>query len=555
MLFNWNLMWSWLCRIVERHKIVKIGILAFFSGVVVCTFWPSFALGFAGFVLMVMFVLKKIGIAERGLFYVGIALVIGIFRYYAAMPVFNHADVAFYNDMPEVVMVDGKIVAEPDVRADCAYYVLRVERLAVAGNLLSVSGNVLIKMPRYPVLVYGEKLRLKGKLQNPPVFEGFNYAAGLAKNDIWSVMYRPLIVKRSAGDLVDGWAMLLGLKGIIASRLKEILAEPAAGIAAGVLLGLRSSIPSSTIDDFNATGLTHILAISGYNITLIISIFGFFLGRSGRRARFLFSTAGIVFFVLITGMSASVIRAAVMGWLVLFALFSGRKSSGLQTLLVSAGAMVAVNPRILLYDMSFQLSFLATLGILLYVPVFEAKFLLLNKVPAFVRESLTVTLAAQVFTVPLLLWRFGRLSLIAPITNLFFLPLIPAIMLFSAAAIFSSFLSLPITNLLGVSTWVLSKMLVQGVGFAADLPLAYLKTENFPAWAVFVYYALVLSLAIVLRKPRLEQYAVPPFFPPCGLVANLQSEKRTIQLSRLSSVHGQVWTAGELVCQAKGSKR
>jgi len=545
-----------LCAEVAKNTIVKIALSAFFAGIVLCTFWPSYALPLVSIsVLAAMAVFKKRGAAGRVVFYVLLALAAGILRYYVAMPVFNPADVAFYNDMAGAVTLEGTIVAEPDVRADCAYYVLGAERLGTGGYVLNVNGNVLIKLARYPVLAFGEKLKLKGKLQNPPVFEGFTYAEGLAKNGIWSVMYRPLIIGRAAGTSVDGWTAVLGLKGIISSRMKEIFPEPAAGIAAGVLLGLRSSISTSTMDDFNATGLTHILAISGYNITLIISIFGFFLGRSGRRSRFAFSSVGIIFFVLLTGMSASVIRAAVMGWFVLLALFSGRRSSGVQTLLLSAAAMIAVNPRILLYDMSFQLSFLATLGILLYVPVLEEKAVFLEKVPAFARESLTVTLAAQVFTVPLMLWRFGRLSLIAPLTNILFLPLIPEIMLFSAAAIVSSFMWLPVTGLLSASTWALSKLLVEGVGFAADLPFASLKTEDFPVWAVFGYYAVALAAAIVLRKPRLARYSVPPSVPPCGTVSSHRREKRMTRPELLSSVRGPVFPAGGPACPAGGSRR
>ena len=521
---------------MANNRILKIAVVMFFGGVALCALFPYFALSVAAFLVPIsVFCLLK----RKGPFF-GIALIFvlalicGVLRYFVAIPQFGPADAAFYNDLEGAVYLEGMIAAEPDVRSDSIYYVLGAKSIEVDGLSFEVTGNVLVKMSRYPEYFYGDRLKLRGRLQSPPVFEGFSYADGLAKNGIWAVMYRPYVVLRVEFGRIDGWVAVFGLKDIISSRIKDVFPEPGAAISAGVLLGARSSIPVKMMDDFNATGLTHILAISGYNITLIISIFGFLLGKSGRRSRFLFSTGGILFFVLLTGMSASVIRAAVMGWFVLLALFSGRKSSGVQTLLLSAAAMILVNPRILLFDMSFQLSFLATLGILLFVPIFEERVSFFKKVPAFARESLTVTLAAQVFTMPLMLWRFGRLSLISPLTNILFLPLIPAIMLFSAAGIASSFLFLPFTGLFSALTWVLCRLLADGVGFAADLPFASLKTEDFPAWAVFTYYVAALCAAIFFHKPRLARYSLPGSVPPCTRLASFQSGKRMKQLLCLS---------------------
>jgi competence protein ComEC len=521
---------------MAKNSLLKIAVIVFFGGIAVCALLPDYALHWAVFLVpftVVCFLRRDIGFFRIALIFL-LAFLAGLFRYQIAMPEFGPADVAFYRDMVGTTSLEGMIVAEPDIRSDSAYYVVGAERISADGMSLAVSGNVLVKMSRYPEYDYGDRLKLNGRLQSPPVLEGFSYADGLAKNGIWAVMYRPQVSAKPGSGRIDGWVAVFSLKDVISSRIKEIFPEPAAAIAAGVLLGSRSSIPAKTMDDFNATGLTHILAISGYNITLIISIFGFLLGKSGRKSRFIFSTTGIVFFVLLTGMSASVIRAAVMGWFVLLSLFSGRKSSGVQTLLLSAAAMIMVNPRIMLYDMSFQLSFLATLGILLYVPVLEEKATFLERVPAFARESLTVTLAAQVFTVPLMLWRFGRLSLISPLTNIIFLPLIPAIMLFSAVGLASSFLFLPLTGIFSALNWVLSKLLVEGVGFAAALPFASLKTEDFPEWAVLIYYLTALGVAILLRRPRLARYSLPGSVPPGARPSSSRRGTRMKPLLHLS---------------------
>jgi competence protein ComEC len=300
------------------------------------------------------------------------------------------------------------------------------------------------------------------------------------------------------------WGVIYEFKNLINNRINVLFTEPAASLVSGLLLGIPRNIPAEVINNFNRTGLTHIVAISGYNITLIISVFGIFLKPFGRRSRFWLSMGGIFIFVILTGMSSSVIRAAIMGALVLVSLISGRRSSGIHSLLISAAVMSLANPRILLFDISFQLSFLATLGILLFMPMVTPYFEKFKKFGRYIFEALAVTLSAQVFTVPLILFRYGLISVIAPLTNLIFLPLVPLIMFFAFLAIIVSVLIPYLTIIISGIAFILCELLIKGVKFFAELPMASLNITSFSIWMMIVYYAAVLIAFILFRRPRSE---------------------------------------------------
>lgn len=249
-------------------------------------------------------------------------------------------------------------------------------------------------------------------------------------------------------------------------RLDSLFPEPAASFAAGILLGARRSIPYAVLEDFRRAGLTHILAISGYNIIILIVFVTAIFSFLPRKISTWISLAVILLFTLLVGASASVVRAAIMGSLSLFARLVGRKSSGMRALFITAGIMILFDPRILFDDIGFQLSFAATAGILLFAE--RIKFFL-KKIPeAFaIRTSLATTLAAQVFTTPLIFWHFGGISFIAPLANIVILPLVPLLML-------GSFLSLIFGKILAAPTWILFTIVLKLIHFFASLPFAFI---------------------------------------------------------------------------------
>jgi competence protein ComEC len=413
---------------------------------------------------------------------------------------FGPEDIAYYRDTGTNVEVLGEVVNEPDVRADGQNLVVKTDALTFLDVTRGVRGKVMVKAPRYPGFSYGDFLRVSCRLQAPPVFEEFSYAAFLAKDDIFVLCSRPVIWKQpdTAGsgsfgrDWSDGvddarrafWKTVFTFKGAMTARINELFTEPGAALVAGILVGQRRSIPQEIIGDFNATGLTHILAVSGYNVSMMITVFGYLFKGAARRRRFAGMFGGVLALVAFTGFSSSVLRAAWMGCITLLALAAGRKGSGVHLLLVSAVVMVLLSPRMILVDMSFQLSFLSTLGILVFMPKIEEfernltarpGFAWIVKIPAFVREGFCVTMAAQVFTIPLIIHQFGRFSLIAPVANIFVLPFIPWIMLFGFCALAVSFFFFPLGQFCGFIAHVLLSVVLLLVEVFAGIPFASLE--------------------------------------------------------------------------------
>lgn len=320
----------------------------------------------------------------------------------------------------EKVEIEVEIIGEIDMRED-------EQKLTVKSKY----GKILVTTSIYKEFVYGDRLLLKGNLEEPGEDEEFSYKDYLARYKIWSIMKSPQIeIIEHAGISFKG--QIYKWKNILQNHINKIFFEPEASFASGLLLGSRKSMPQEIADDFKSVGLTHIVAISGYNISLVIALIFSIFSFVGMKKRIFLSIFCIFVFVILVGASAAVIRAGFMGSLTLLGLYSGRKSQVLFALLWTCLVMVFLNPKILVYDLGFQLSFLSTFAIIAIVPVLDEKIPQFNK---FFREAFLLSLSAQIMTFPLMLLNFGQVSLISPVANIFVAPFIPFAMLFSALAL------------------------------------------------------------------------------------------------------------------------
>jgi competence protein ComEC len=281
-------------------------------------------------------------------------------------------------------------------------------------------------------------------------------------------------------------------------QLAAVFNEPYNGFMSGLLLGNRSEISPDLMQNFNTVGLTHIIAISGYNITLVISIVCGLFSFLSRKKRVVFSIIFVACFVILVGSSASVVRAAVMGIIGLVAVYFGRVYVASVSLIASAFFMNLWNPRLLVYDVGFELSVLATAG-LVYVSAFVSEHFV-NKYFRFlpeyagIRESFSMTISAQIFVLPLILLYFGRLSLVSPIANLIVLPFIPWIMLFGFLGGLFNFFSGWLGDFFGFTAYVLMKFIIFVIGLFASLPFAELKIGWFGFWMAAACYFLIWRL-------------------------------------------------------------
>ena len=442
--------------------------------------------------------------------------ILGAWRYtahpYAACP--SPVDLAFYNgDEKQMVWatVEGVVAGYPDVRDVQTLYRLRADTVTVAGAAHSVSGDLLVQAGRFPGYAYGDRLRVRGQLQTPPVLDDFDYRRYLAQRGIHSLMRRGT-VERSAEDQGSPfWALLYGLKARGSVLLDRVLPEPAAALANGMLLGIESGIPEDVSEAFKATGTTHVIVISGSNIALLSGVLMAGLSQILGKRRAAFPTiAGIVIYVLLVGADAAALRAGLMGSLFILAIYFGRRSTAYVSLCASALFMTALNP-LTLWDIGFQLSFMATLGLILFTPTIEDHFerLLARKlsrermrhVMGILNDALIVTLAAQVTTLPVIVYYFGRISLISLVTNFFILPAQPPIMTGGMATLVAGLAWEPLARALALIPWLFLTYTTAVVRLTAAVPFASVETGELGRIAALVYIAVLVG-AMLWRELR-----------------------------------------------------
>ncbi|MCX6791608.1 MAG: ComEC/Rec2 family competence protein [Candidatus Gottesmanbacteria bacterium] len=256
------------------------------------------------------------------------------------------------------------------------------------------------------------------------------------------------------------------------SVINQVLPEPHAGLLAGILFGTKATLSKDFLDALTTTGTLHIIALSGMNISILADLSILTLLRFvSRRIASLLTVLIIIGFVWFVGASPSVVRAAIMGSLTLFAVLLGRPTWSIFSFVLTVSIMLIVKPS-WIGDLSFQLSALATLGIIL----FGGKSAVPSKnfVKAFIEDSLRVTLSAQVFTIPLILFVFRRISLVSPLTNILIGWVIAPVTALGMASAILGWIWLPLGYVFGWISWVLLEYLILMVQWTAKLPFSSL---------------------------------------------------------------------------------
>lgn len=331
---------------------------------------------------------------------------------------------------------------------------------------------VAATLPAFPVVTAGSTVTVDGRLQPPPGDDP--YGAYLHKTGASGSL-------RATGvQLVSPppSPSLQGMRDGAGDALRLALAEPEAGLAAGILIGLRERVDRDLAAAFATAGVSHVVAISGWNIALVAALVGTVLRRRSRRL-IAVGTAGVVAaYVLASGASPSVVRAAVMAGVVLAARGSGRSVRAPAALSLAVVGMLLVEPA-LIADAGFRLSVLATAGLLAWATPLGAWLGRAwgGRLPGPVAEGLGITLAAQAATLPDVLATFGRLSLVSPVTNLLVVPLVPAAMATGAVALVGGWavmLGAPaiLGTLAGLPGWLVLRAIVTLVRITAALPFA-----------------------------------------------------------------------------------
>ena len=369
--------------------------------------------------------------------------------------------------------------------------------LDVDGRVARVAATV----PRYPELVPGDVVEVGGSVRPPPDDGYGDYLRRIGA--LGTLRARTLERTSAASTLtVDAWRRTAG------DALRAALPEPEAGLAAGILIGLRERVDRDLAADFTTAGVSHVVAISGWNIALVAGLVAGVLRGRGRRTRLGVVVVAIAAYTIGAGASPSVLRAAVMAGIVLLARGSGRAGRAAAALGWAVVVLLLLDPA-LVADAGFQLSVVATAGLLAWASPITERLERVGdgRLPGWLAESLGVSLAAQAATLPIILASFGRLSLIAPLVNIAVVPLVPLAMAAGVLALAGGLLALAglpavIATALGLPAWLALTAIVRIVRLAAGVPLASVDVPAEVAGLAGLLSAVaILGVAIRRRHP------------------------------------------------------
>ncbi len=426
----------------------------------------------------------------------------GMVRFETSLPPPEYGSIALYIG-PRPVEVGGVVVSEPDMRDKDIRLVVNTYHIGSGRDSYKVTGAVQVYVPPY-----GDDLLLKGTLQEPPEFDSFSYKGYLLRQGIYAIMYHPQVqvVAQGQGNRLLG--LLYDVKQRLQTAIKSYLPEPQAGLVQGILLGVKAVMTDDLKEDLARTGLTHIVVVSGYNLTVVAALLQRLTERRLRRTlALLVAWLGVAAFTLMTGASPPVVRAAVMVSMALLARAVGRESDALTSLLFTAALLVGVNP-MLLWHVSFQLSFLATCGLVVLAPPLERALARLPWGPGII---LATTLAAQMTTLPVIAFNFQRISLISPFANLLVQPAIPLTMTAGTILALAGLSGHAVVQVIGWLTWLPSTWMVQVMRYLGGLPQAMVGIPVLPheqqMAAIVVYFAAVALVFFVGSQVRRDGMA------------------------------------------------
>lgn len=363
--------------------------------------------------------------------------------------------------------------------------------------------RLLVTVPRYPSSRIGDRISVMCTLQAPEPIEGFAYDKYLAIRDIYALC-RTNEMSLVVGEATPSFRLALtGLREAISRRITSILPEPEAALLVGLLLG-RADFSDEWRDRFLATGTTHVVAASGFNVSLVVmAVFGLLTWVGARRQHaFWLLLAGIAVYATLAGLEPAVVRAGVMGALVLTAQQVGRMSSMRNIVLLAVAAMLAFEPRLLLDDVGFQLSVISTAALIWLSPHIASR---LTWVPTDLelRDILASTLVATFATLPIVILSFGQVSFIGPIVNMLALPIVPLAMTLGIAGLAASIAGTVIGTFAAVPAWGLLSAILWLIKAVSALPVVAIALPDGVRHVIAALVAVFVTFVChrVIRKP------------------------------------------------------
>ena len=468
-------------------KVLSSLSLGFLLGVLVHSIFFSSPLGLTPIILLFVFG-TFLALVTRRTNIILVAVVIlgcgfGLLRFSANLNPEQSQILDVFATEQEPITIHGEIISEPIENISYTQFIIRTDQLVTHAELtLPVETQILVKTDTYTDYEYGQEVVVQGQVEKPESFitdtdRMFDYESYLAKDEVYYTMSfaDTIIFEEGKGSIQRN---LYRLKQKFLDEIYQLIPEPESGLLAGILFGQKSALDDDWEDTFRIVGLMHIVVLSGYNVSLVIQIFTKLLAFLPGNIRAILAVISIAGFALLVGAGPTVIRASIMAVFIVLADLLGARYNITRALFIAGIIMVMWNPMILYFDISFQLSFLATYGLIVLSPKIEQWLHFLPKFLA-IRDSAVATISAQIMVLPLIVYSIGELSLISPVVNVLVLFAVPVAML---TGFITALLGLLISFLAPVFGFVTSYLLnyqLWVVEVFANLPFSHLTIPPF----------------------------------------------------------------------------
>ncbi len=486
---------------INKSKIFFLSSFSFLVGILEESFFPFSKIIHLEIIVSILFLWLIIYLFANKKAKISIVLIfflfLGVFRVQLALKEINQG--YSFNQFSQ----KGIIVNDPIIKNN--YQNLIVLTQAKDQKNKNQKIKILIKTSKYPHFQYGDKINYFCQPRIPQNFSSdFDYKMFLAKDKIYYVCLdnHIKIIQSNQGNFV--YSFLLKTKKKLEKNINEKLPQPEAALASGLLLGGSHRMSLSLQKQFSQTGMSHIVAVSGFNVTIIANyliLLGIFLGFNRKNA-FWLALLGIFSFIVLIGWPASAVRAGIMSSFLLWAIKKGRLGNAINVILLAVVGMLLFNPLLLRWDVGFQLSFLATLGLILWAPLGEKYFLQKHKTFGF-GEIFFLTLVAQIFVLPIIFSSFHNFSPLSLLANLLILSVLPLtvglVFLLSISVIFFPFLTLFFEWL----SYLLLHYIIIVIKTLSSWGVVY-KINNFSWYFFLLWYIILFVFYFLLTKNKIK---------------------------------------------------
>ena len=417
------------------------------------------------------------------------------------------------NNLNKKLTVEGIIFDEPIVKEIGSILIVDFKNIIFASSSVSVSGRGIIKTDTYPEFKYGDLVKIIGKLEKPENYSGtsaernFDYVSYLGKDDIFYKIdfAKTEFISSNHGNHIK--TFLFKIKNSFIRNINKVISEPQSSLLSGILLGSKSSLDEKTSETFRIAGLSHLIALSGYNITIVSEAIMKSFSFLPRNYGLSLGVFGIILFVLMSGSSSTAVRAGIMSLVIILANVTRRKYQVTRALIFAGLLMIIINPKILVFDISFQLSFLATVAIIYVSPILKEKFHFVTE-KFKLRETVSSTISAQILVLPLIIYKMGLISFVTLPVNVLVLTLIPTLMLLGFFTGIFGYIWIVLSIPFAWVTWFLLSYIIKVSELFAGLPFSHVEIKFFPVIFLVVSYIIIIFWIMYERQVEVSRLEV-----------------------------------------------